>query len=93
MLTRWNISVIYDEINSHIDFPQGKFRTSQKKKMYWKNILWFAVHSQWKSCKWNRLQKHGAAFHIILPYLLFPVWLYQSLLKSIDCKEIYLETK
>ena len=22
-LTRWNISVIYGEINSHVDFPQG----------------------------------------------------------------------
>ena len=73
-------------------FPTGQISDfAKEKKMYWKNILWFAVHSQWKNCKWNRLQKHGAAFHIILPYLLLPVWLYQSLLKSINCMEIYLE--
>ena len=63
-------------------FPTGQISDFAKEKKCNGRIYYILQYfSQWKNCKWNRLQKHGAGFHIILPYLLLLVWLCQSFFK------------
>ena len=68
-LTRWNISVIYGEINSHVDFPQGISDLVKKKncsKYIYDQDEKLSNSDSRKT--WMRLKIYDFAFHYFANY-------------------------